>query len=335
MEKKLNHNYVECVNCAVSLSEENTLFCGRCKNITYCSKACQIVHWKDGHKALCKDKDKYTKDKVFIDMNNVIHFYCAICRINCSPDHNLKCHPDKIEKCAICLENIKRSDLHTTECYHQYHKKCIERLDKCPKCRIDLSLDVNDIMFQIKKYHKLDKELNKNLILKLHDLAERNNFTAQYWLGFIYKNGYGIEQNYKTAFKYYKAAEEYHLDALFNVGHFYHFGYGVEQDYKIAFNYYSRAAKQDFPDALFCLSIFYNEGLYVKKDYKIGLKFLNKSASYNNRRALYNLGLAYEYAYYDLKQDYKIALEYYTKAAMENHPDAKQKVKEIKQLLNI
>jgi len=32
-----------------------TKLCGGCKNINYCSKEHQLLHWKNGHKTLCKE----------------------------------------------------------------------------------------------------------------------------------------------------------------------------------------------------------------------------------------------------------------------------------------
>jgi hypothetical protein len=45
-----------CANCNKSSEEDNTQFkaCARCKTFYYCSKECQVEHWKDGHKVDCK-----------------------------------------------------------------------------------------------------------------------------------------------------------------------------------------------------------------------------------------------------------------------------------------
>jgi hypothetical protein len=29
--------------------------CTRCKAVSYCSKQCQVAHWKAGHKQVCKE----------------------------------------------------------------------------------------------------------------------------------------------------------------------------------------------------------------------------------------------------------------------------------------
>ena len=44
-----------CANCQIS-SERNESFkaCARCKALHYCSKKCQVQHWKNGHTVNCK-----------------------------------------------------------------------------------------------------------------------------------------------------------------------------------------------------------------------------------------------------------------------------------------
>lgn len=40
----------KCAVCGVAASQK----CGGCRNVVYCGKEHQIVHWKKGHKAECK-----------------------------------------------------------------------------------------------------------------------------------------------------------------------------------------------------------------------------------------------------------------------------------------
>jgi hypothetical protein len=43
----------ECASCG-SLDKEQLKACARCKAFNYCSKKCQVEHWKAGHKVDCK-----------------------------------------------------------------------------------------------------------------------------------------------------------------------------------------------------------------------------------------------------------------------------------------
>lgn len=42
-----------CANCG-SREKTNLMICSRCKAFSYCSKQCQVKHWKNGHKKDCK-----------------------------------------------------------------------------------------------------------------------------------------------------------------------------------------------------------------------------------------------------------------------------------------
>uniref|UniRef100_A0A8W8KZ01 phytol kinase n=1 Tax=Magallana gigas TaxID=29159 RepID=A0A8W8KZ01_MAGGI len=37
----------------------DSLKCGRCKEVYYCSKDCQREHWKEGHREQCKEEHAY------------------------------------------------------------------------------------------------------------------------------------------------------------------------------------------------------------------------------------------------------------------------------------
>jgi len=207
----------ECVNCSQPLSIDKILMCGKCHKTIYCSKPCQIYHWKTDHKVFCK---KDTKDMECSHFGTD-EFNCTKCHIlccnKCHQSHIKKFHPEAIDKCVICYDSIVSSDLMTTECCHQFHNECIKKIkdttNKCPICRIDLSLDVKSIIKEIIKISKMqiDTENNKILIKKLikslNDLVDRNNPDALFSFGMLYSNGIVVEKDYKIAFNYfYKAA---------------------------------------------------------------------------------------------------------------------------------
>lgn len=52
----LNMNVEHCANCNKTANEQpdhRLSLCGRCKLVKYCSKECQITHWKKIHRAVC------------------------------------------------------------------------------------------------------------------------------------------------------------------------------------------------------------------------------------------------------------------------------------------
>jgi uncharacterized protein len=62
-------------------------------------------------------------------------------------------------------------------------------------------------------------------------LAKQGNASAQYNLGLMYRNGWGVPQDDKTAMKWWKlAAEQGYASAQNNLGTMYGMGTGVIQD---------------------------------------------------------------------------------------------------------
>ncbi|MCT7541895.1 tetratricopeptide repeat protein, partial [Aliarcobacter cryaerophilus] len=72
----------------------------------------------------------------------------------------------------------------------------------------------------------------KTALQIFEELSYKNNANAQYNLGNIYSNGYGVKQDYKKAIEWYeKAAAQGFAAAQYNLGFMYHNGKGVKQDY--------------------------------------------------------------------------------------------------------
>jgi len=63
-------------------------------------------------------------------------------------------------------------------------------------------------------------------------LAEQGNDGAQFDLGFMYDNGYGVPLDYQEAIAWYRRAADQGNDrAQYNLGHMYDKGDGVPRDY--------------------------------------------------------------------------------------------------------
>eukprot|EP01084_Bolivina_argentea_P313568 543010_1 len=57
-QKTIDKSVTKCGNCG----KDNALKrCASCKVIYYCTKECQAMHWKNGHKKICKGKEKKNK----------------------------------------------------------------------------------------------------------------------------------------------------------------------------------------------------------------------------------------------------------------------------------
>ena len=71
----------------------------------------------------------------------------------------------KEDKCAICLQKYKGTDIiKEFPCKHIFHKICIlkwiKNSNKCPLCKYDISNDVNDI--DLDKYNEDDDDEEQN-----------------------------------------------------------------------------------------------------------------------------------------------------------------------------
>ncbi|XP_057299229.1 uncharacterized protein LOC130629870 [Hydractinia symbiolongicarpus] len=53
-------NFTSCLNCQI---KEGSKRCVRCKNAFYCSRECQVQHWKNGHKKSCLEKGELDENK--------------------------------------------------------------------------------------------------------------------------------------------------------------------------------------------------------------------------------------------------------------------------------
>ena len=99
-------------------------------------------------------------------------------------------------------------------------------------------------------------------------LAEEGVAKAKHYLGFMYQNGYGVEQDAREAVKWYrKAARQGYGKAQYNLGVMYEKGQGVLQDYEEAVKWYRKAARKGVAGAQTNLGLMYDLGHGVKQDY--------------------------------------------------------------------
>lgn len=74
VEKMAGDGKRQCANCEVIKDGSELLDCARCRAISYCSKECQVQHWKKGgHKRLCvamETSNKFFEKKTKSDLTN-------------------------------------------------------------------------------------------------------------------------------------------------------------------------------------------------------------------------------------------------------------------------
>src|SRR5215475_6123328 len=99
-------------------------------------------------------------------------------------------------------------------------------------------------------------------------LAQQGDARAQFLLGSLYAQGYGVPQDYGAAAQWFRrAAEQGHVAAQYNLGVLYANGDGVPRDASQAAQWLRRAADQEDPKAQYNLGLFYAGGVGVPQDY--------------------------------------------------------------------
>jgi TPR repeat protein len=105
-------------------------------------------------------------------------------------------------------------------------------------------------------------------------LAEKGDAAAQYFLGTLYVEGHGVEQNDATAFMWFqRAASQGDAAAQYNVGASYAGGTGVQKSSVDAAKWFQRAANQGLIFAQVNLGLLYAAGNGVPQDNVEALKW--------------------------------------------------------------
>ena len=117
-------------------------------------------------------------------------------------------------------------------------------------------------------------------IADLRALAEAGDTEAQYNLGLMYFNGWGVAQDDVEAVAWYRrAAEQGIAEAQYWLGFAYDYGSGVPQDDAEAVRWYRLAAEQGGVGAQNNLGLMYSEGEGVPQDNIEAHMWLNLAAS--------------------------------------------------------
>jgi TPR repeat protein len=133
---------------------------------------------------------------------------------------------------------------------------------------------------------------------QLQPLLANHDPRAQYSMGVLYENGFGVSKNPKEAAAWYlKSAEQGNSDAQFNLGAMHEHGVGIPVNFTEAARWYRPAAEVGDIDALSNLGVLYQNGQGVKPDKVLAMALYNVSVAYagnaqtqakQNRQALAN-----------------------------------------------
>lgn len=133
-------------------------------------------------------------------------------------------------------------------------------------------------------------------ITHFQSAAENGNAEAQYYLGYYYHHGIGVERNETSSLSWYeKSANAGFSPAQNKMGMIYYSG--TEKDYSQAKKWFTLSAKQDYSQAQYMLGKIYSTGKGVEPDTTKAIKWLKKSVSSGHPYPEFLLGkLLYESA---------------------------------------
>lgn len=98
-----------------------------------------------------------------------------------------------------------------------------------------------------------------------------------------------LENKEHEAFKWFaKSAEQGNVEAMFYLGECYRNGKGVDEDYKKAFEWFAKAAEQDYEEAMTELAFFYERGCVVEKDLDAAAEWYDKAGWHDKATRLRN-----------------------------------------------
>ena len=118
---------------------------------------------------------------------------------------------------------------------------------------------------------------------ELQPLLESGDARAQYAMGVMAENGFGMPVDFSQAAAWYlKAAEQGNTDAQFNLGAMYEHGIGMPADPAQAAHWYRPAAESGDIDALSNLGVLYEKGTGVPQDKVLALALYNVSVAYDS-----------------------------------------------------
>ena len=110
-------------------------------------------------------------------------------------------------------------------------------------------------------------------------LAEGGDAVAQFCVGRMYANGFGVMMDDAKALKWYSlAAAAGHAESQFNLGVMYANGWGVPMNDAEAARYYRQAAEQGFVQAMSSLAYVTYRGIGVAEDVAEGYMWYEVAA---------------------------------------------------------
>jgi TPR repeat protein len=168
----------------------------------------------------------------------------------------------------------------------------------------------------------LNPDTKKQVFALFRRGADREDSTSMRNIGFLYRHGHGVPQDYVKAREWYeKAADKGSAGALRDLGRLYANGQGVTQDYVKARELFEKAAAKNDARAMRDLGALLANGLGAAQDYIKAREWYEKAAAKDDANAMHDLGWLYANGQ-GVAQDYAKAREWYERAAAKDNTSA-------------
>lgn len=166
-----------------------------------------------------------------------------------------------------------------------------------------------------KKITKLTRENSSKEIDQIVAVWEKAATNGDVEKQFLFGYYCELKENYDQAIYWYnKAIENNYPDAINAMGYLYRRGYGVENDFDKAFELFSQAADEyELDSAYYNLATMYMDGEGRDPDIDKGMMLLERSIELGDSKAAQFLGMIYLWGLYNIKVSYRKAAKYFEK----------------------
>lgn len=183
-----------------------------------------------------------------------------------------------------------------------------------------VAVGTQDVYMIFNNYLKEDLSLKKEFS-RYMKFAQKGDSNAQYIIGLMYKESYGVEfDSEKSSYWLNKALYQENPYALV------HFAQANKfRNINKSMDYLNRAAAQNNQQAFVLLGKMHQTGRFLPQDLELAKQWYEKAAIYHNTSAKYNLAQMYLTGI-GAKKDRTLGLQLLTQAAQDNHVQAKEQL---------
>lgn len=177
------------------------------------------------------------------------------------------------------------------------------------------NLNHSDAIIYLNKDYDANNTSKQDHLQTLDFYVRTSNYSySANYLGYMYENGIGIDQNYSKAIELYELAiESNDPAAMNNLANMYEHAKGLERNYFKAIELYEKAIKLNYSTAMNNLARMYQCGKGIERNYSKAIELYNQAIKLDNSTAMFNLAFMYEEGI-GIEKNYSKAIELYKNA---------------------